>query len=216
MDGRKNWEDLITGFLFALREQDDATLVIKLISKSPADVQVVLSYYRRLDLQHRCKVVVISDFLPEEQMMALTAASTYYITATRAEGNCLPLMNYLAAGRPGVSPSHTAVSDYFGSDVGYVVDSHPEPAAWPQDPQFRCRATWHRLVWPSLVEQIRKSYWVAKYKRAAYEARAACACEKMADLASMKSVWPKLQSALDMVVGSQPACRGAPSRRMAA
>ncbi|MHC4180675.1 MAG: glycosyltransferase, partial [Planctomycetota bacterium] len=172
VDGRKNWQDLLTGFLLALRDQEDATLVVKLIAKDPAVANPVLSHYRRLDLHHRCRVVVITGFLTDEQMLALTEASTYYITTTRAEGNCLPLMDYLASGRPGISPRHTAIGDYFCSRLGYVVESHPEPTAWPQDRQFRCRTSWHRLVWPSLVEQIRASYLAAKQQRAVYEAKA--------------------------------------------
>ena len=115
----------------------------------------VCHFYRRRGLSHRCKIVLIHDFLSDEQLMELAQATTYYITATKAEGNCLPLMNYLAAGRPAISPCHTAIADYFGRDVGFVVESHPEPAAFPHDSRLRSTTTWHRLVWTSLVEQIR-------------------------------------------------------------
>lgn len=199
-EDRKNWQDLLTGFLLALRDREDATLVLKLITKNPADADLVLDYYRRLDLHHRCQAVVITDFLSQQQMLALTEASTYYITTTRAEGNCLPLMNYLASGRPAVSPRHTAIADYFDDRMGYVVESHPEPAAWPQDRQLRCRTSWHRLVWTSLVEQIRESYQAAKQNGVAYEAKASAAREKMRQWASIEQVWPRLQSALSLVV----------------
>ena len=69
----------------------------------------------------------------------LCRATTFYVTTTKAEGNCLPVMDYLAAGRPAVSPCHTALGDYFGPDVGFVVESHPEPAASPQDRRLRIR-----------------------------------------------------------------------------
>ena len=197
-DDRKNWQDLLAGFLLALRDEEDATLLLKLVAKDSFATQVVLSYYRQLDLHHRCKLIVLDDFLTEDQMLALARASTYYITTTRAEGNCLPLMNYLAAGRPGISPSHTAIGDYFDNDVGYVVESHPEPAAWPQDSQSRCRTTWHRLVFPSLVTQIRRSYRVAKYNRAAYEAQASRARARMLEWASRETVWSRLRSALSV------------------
>jgi glycosyltransferase involved in cell wall biosynthesis len=198
-DGRKNWEDMLTAFLYALRDCDDATLVLKLVSSSPQAIHRVISAYRRLDVSHRCRVVLIPDFLSEADMQQLARVSTYYLTTTRAEGNCLPLMNYLAAGRPGVSPSHTAIADYFDSRVGFVVDSHPEPAAWPQDSLLRWRTTWHRLVWPSLVEQIRHSYQVAKHDQAAYQAMATAAQEKMRQWAHPDAVWRSLQSAMQVL-----------------
>ncbi len=211
-DGRKNWEDMITAFLYALRDCDDATLVLKLISSSPQAIHRVISFYRRLDVSHRCRLVLIPDFLSEADMLQLARVSTYYLTTTRAEGNCLPLMNYLAAGRPGVSPAHTAIADYFDSRVGFVVESHPEPAAWPQDSLLRWRSSWHRLVWPSLVEQIRRSYELAKHDRAAYQALAAAGREKMRQWAHPDAVWRRLQSAMQVLrPDGEPAPRGRPT-----
>src|SRR5207253_2984059 len=49
-DGRKNWEDLLSGFLWALRDRADATLVIKLIvcpESAGAGLRTVLDYYFR-------------------------------------------------------------------------------------------------------------------------------------------------------------------------
>jgi glycosyltransferase involved in cell wall biosynthesis len=199
-DGRKNWEDMITAFLHALRDQEDATLVLKLIARNPQAISRVLAFYRRLDVTHRCRVVLLPGFLSESHMLELARASTYYITTTRAEGNCLPLMNYLAAGRPSISPRHTAIGDYFDSEVGFVVDSHPEPCAWPQDSRQGWRTSWHRLVWTSLVEQIRESYRIATADRAAYETRASAARERMRQWAHPEAVWPQLRSALDLAV----------------
>jgi len=204
-DARKNWKDLLTGFLLALGNRDDATLVLKLITEDPSARSAVLAHYRRLDIRHRCKLVVITDFLTEEQMQALMEASTYYITTTRAEGNCLPLMHYLAAGRPGISPCHTAIADYFGSEMGCVVDSHPEPTAWPHDGRFRCRTTWHRLVWPSLVEQIRSSYRIATCDRRGYERLSRNARQKMQQWAGAQRVSPRLLRALDATAAAHSA-----------
>ena len=198
-DGRKNWEDMITSFLYALRDCEDATLVLKLITSSPGGLNQVLGFYRRLDISHRCRLVLIPDFLSEADMLRLTQASTYYLTTTRAEGNCLPLMDYLAAGRPGISPSHTAIGDYFDADIGFVVDSHPEPGSWPQDTRHRWRTSWHRLVWPSLVEQIRRSYEIAKKNPAAYETLASSAQERMFRWAHPEAVWPQLRSAMKLL-----------------
>jgi glycosyltransferase involved in cell wall biosynthesis len=201
-DGRKNWEDMITAFVHALRDCEDATLAMKLITSSRQSIHRVLAFYRRLNVSHRCRLVLIPDFLSEADLLQLTRASTFYLTTTRAEGNCLPLMNYLAAGRPCVSPAHTAIADYFDSEVGFVVESHPEPCAWPQDSRRRWRSTWHRLVWPSLVDQIRRSYEIAKNDPAAYGALSVAARERMLHWAHPEAVWPQLRSALELLASS--------------
>ena len=167
-DGRKNWSDLITGFLAAVGDRADATLVVKLITQKPDSVRRVIDFYRGRDTRHRCRIVFICDFLTAAQLLDLTTATTFYLQATKAEGNCLPLMNHLAAGRPGVSPDHSSVGDYFDARSGFVVASHPEPSAWPHDRRLRQRTTWARIVWPSLRDQIRESYRMARGSSSAY------------------------------------------------
>jgi hypothetical protein len=218
-DHRKNWEDLLTGFLFALKDCEDATLVLKLITDQPRAVDELWNFYHRTGIPHRCKVVFVPDFLSDEQLVELAGATTYYITTTRAEGNCLPLMNHLAAGRPAISPRHTAIADYFSRDIGFTVESHPEPAAFPQDSQLRKTTTWHRLVWTSLVEQIQKSYTVAKQDPTTYQRLARNARAEMLGWASLQEVGPRLREALDLVgeaPSETPSLEEVHSRQMAA
>ena len=46
---RKNWQDLLTGFLWALGDCEDATLVLKLITNQPRMVEDVQTFYRRAE-----------------------------------------------------------------------------------------------------------------------------------------------------------------------
>jgi hypothetical protein len=187
-----------------LRDRDDAVLAVKLVTKEQIWIERILMYYRRLGLAHRCKVVLLTDYLQPEHMLDLVRASAYYLTTTRAEGNCLPVMNYLAAGRPCVAPCHTALSDYFTREMGFIVETHPEPAIWPHDSRLRFRTTWGRVVWPSLVEQLRQSYHIARHDRPTYDALGACGQRKMAQWASTESIWPRLRAALDLVDALTP------------
>ncbi|HTI51059.1 MAG TPA: hypothetical protein VL475_08910, partial [Planctomycetaceae bacterium] len=199
-DGRKNWEDLVSAYLVALRDCPDATLVLKLVARNRRAANIILAHCARLDLAHRCRLLVVTDFLSREQMQELARATTYYITSTRAEGNCLPLMDYLAAGRPAISPRHTAISDYFGKHAGFEVDSHPEPTAWPQDRARRCRTSWHRLVWTSLADRIRHSYEVATEERHIYERLAAQSRQTIEQWSHPKRVAVCLQEAISAVI----------------
>jgi glycosyltransferase involved in cell wall biosynthesis len=198
-DGRKNWEDLLSGFVKALGDCPDATLVLKLIARDPTWAERVAQYYRCLDHRHRCRVIFVTEYLSEQQMLALAQATTYYITTTRAEGNCLPVMNYLAAGRPVISTCHTAISDYFTDQMGFVLESHPEPAIWPHDSSLRFKTTWARLVWPSLLETLRHSYEIARDGHPAYEAMAGQGQDKIRHWGHPEVVWERLKAALDEV-----------------
>jgi glycosyltransferase involved in cell wall biosynthesis len=202
-DQRKNWPDLVSAFLFALRDRDDATLVVKLAlppDRSASGVNKLLAFHRRLGIAHRCKLVLVSAYLSDAQMLELARGSAYYVNASRAEGACLPLQDFLAAGRPAVAPSHTALADFFDDRCGFVVESHPEPTVWPQDPERGYATTWHRLVWTSLHDRIRESYDAAATPR--YETLAAAARARMAALAGSDVVWTQLCEALDSLVGT--------------
>jgi hypothetical protein len=201
-DQRKNWTDLLTAYLIALAHCDDATLVLKLVlppDREALGVNKVVRFYRQLALAHRCRVVIVSSYLTDDQLLELARATTWYLNSSRAEGACLPLQDFMAAARPAIAPRHSAIADYFTDAAGFVVESHPEPASWPQDPEGRCTTTWHRLVWDSLRAAVHESYLVAKTNRARYEALAEGARGSMTARAAEEVVWPRLAAALDSV-----------------
>jgi hypothetical protein len=159
----------------------------------------MLHHYHRLGIPHRCKLAFLTGYLSEAQMVELARGSTFYVNSARAEGSCLPLQSFLAAGRPGIAPRHTAMADYFSQELGFVVQSHPEPTCWPHDPEKKITTRWQRLVWQSLHDQFRTSYEVARHDRKMYDAMARRGVEHMADYAGAERVWPKLAAALDGV-----------------
>lgn len=202
-DPRKNFQDMLSAYLLALGDRDDATLVIKLVLCPELAAQALknmIHYYLGLGLRHRCKLVFVNSYLADDVMVELARASTYYLNTSRAEGSCLPLQNFLAAGRPGVAPAHTGMADYLDDDIGFTVACHPEPAAWPHDPEHRLTTTWQRLVWWSLHNQLRNSYEVARKDRGRYQALAAHGRERLRSFASAEAVWPALADALNAAV----------------
>jgi hypothetical protein len=216
-DGRKNWQDLLSAWLVALGDRTDATLVVKLIAKSERSVRNVIDNYRGRGIRHRCRVVFVCDFLSDEQMLALCRATTYYVQASRAEGNCLPLMNYLAAGRPGVSPDHSSMGDYFDARSGFIVQSHPEPTAWPHDHRYRQRTTWGRIVWPSLRDQIIASHRLFTESPERYAALSQACRDSMHAWAGTAAVTARLEAAFAELCGRRGTRHGGiathPARR---
>jgi glycosyltransferase involved in cell wall biosynthesis len=211
-DPRKNFQDMLSAYLLALGDCQDATLVIKLVlcpELAAQGLKNMIHYYLGLGLRHRCKLVFVNAYLPDETMVELARGSTYYLNTSRAEGSCLPLQNFLAAGRPGVAPAHTGMADYLDENLGFTVACHPEPAAWPHDPEHRLTTTWQRLVWWSLHEQLRNSYDLVRKDQSGYQARAKHGRERMADFASAESVWPALVAALNAAAPSSVDSRAA-------
>src|SRR4029079_14909084 len=125
------------------------------------EVGLLCKRYQELGIGHRCRVVVITEFLNNDQMNDLMKFTTYYVNTSHAEGACLPLQQALAGGRPGLAPAHSAMADYMDDTVGFVIESHPEPSPWPHDPERRLETYWHRLVWSRLREAFVTSSEVA-------------------------------------------------------
>src|SRR5207244_1779789 len=119
-----------------------------------------------LGLNHRARIVVITDYLSDAQLDDLFLATTYYVNTSHAEGACLPLMRALAGGRPAIAPNHTAMADYMDTDVGFIPRSHPEPAFWPHDPERRLKTSRMRLVWSDLCAAFLESALVAEHDTA--------------------------------------------------
>jgi glycosyltransferase involved in cell wall biosynthesis len=213
-DRRKNWTDLLTGYLLALRDCADAQLVVKLVVSPDWEAEAlaeVLAGYRDIGISHRCRLAFITAYLSEKQLLQLTAASTYYLNTSHAEGSCLPLQSFMAAGRPAVAPANSGMADSLDDRCGFPVESHPEPARSPLDPSGGLTTRWHRLVWQSLHDRLQESYRVARESLAHYRAVGSAARSRMTNLASQEAVWPLLSAALEAAMdrGATPARRQA-------
>ncbi|PNA31995.1 glycosyltransferase, partial [Pseudomonas sp. MPR-AND1A] len=78
-------------------------------------------------------VVVMHGYLDDPQYARLYEAASYYVNASRCEGLCLPLMEFMACGKPAIAPNHTAMKDYIDDSVAFIVRSSEELTIWPQD-----------------------------------------------------------------------------------
>lgn len=199
-DPRKNFVDLLSSFLTAFRDRPDATLVLKLATsplREHQEVGILRATYRALNIEHRCRVVVITDYLNEDDLTRLFRVTTYYVNTSHAEGSCLPLQRALAGGRPAIAPDHTAMADYMDSSLGFVVRSHPEPAPWPHDPERRWETSRYRLVWSDLRDHFLRSAEVVGSGPDRYRAMASDSRRRMAEHAGREVVVEALGGALD-------------------
>jgi hypothetical protein len=149
-DGRKNWQDLLSAFITALRDEPQAVFVLKVIGADPSFWW--WEFHRLIQGMpaFACRVLVLSGYLDDENYQALIAASHFVVNASLAEGQCLPLVEFMSAGRPAIAPRHTAMLEYITPDNAVIVASAPEFCSWPHDPRNHLITTRHRIEYPSV------------------------------------------------------------------
>lgn len=190
-DGRKNWKDLVSAFTTANQDKADAVLLLKLSEPDAAWMQLL---YKWLAAQPRfaCRILAVRAPLEDQDYDALIAASHWYATAANAEGLRLPMQDFLAAGRPAISPAHTAMADGLDATNALVVASDEEPWSWPCNPPVEDGWSWtqhpddigpttaYRVSWTSLVAAFREAYRLSTAAPEAYAALSAAASRSIA------------------------------------
>ncbi len=176
-DGRKNWEDIITGFVYAFRDDAGATLLIKITYHDLRELyEDIFTFLIELH-PFKCRLIFIHGFLDEEAYEQLLRHSHFIVNASRGEGQCLPLMEFMSAGVPAVAPDNTAMGEYISPANAFVVQSSPELTFWPQDPRQVFRTLWQRINWESLVAAFSGSARVYRRKPRRYRAMSEAAAE---------------------------------------
>jgi glycosyltransferase involved in cell wall biosynthesis len=199
-DSRKNWEDILTAFCIAFHDREDATLILKMTYKDMSGyMEDIFSLFCQLH-PFKCRVIVIHGYISTQEYTDLIAATTYVVNASRSEGQCLPLMEYMSSGIPAIAPDNTAMADYIRADNAFVVASSPEPHYWPHDPQQMFTTLWYRPSWESLYKAFQESYDVAVNDTQKYIGMSRCAWESQYEYCSSDTLLPRLDSLLHRIV----------------
>jgi glycosyltransferase involved in cell wall biosynthesis len=138
----------------------------------------------------------MDGFLEDAEYARLLGATSFYVNASNAEGLCLPLMEFLSAGRPAVAPDHTAMADYIGPDIAFVLQGNLEHNVWPFDPRDCFTTMRYRLNWQSLVEALQQSFALTVDDAAGYAAMGVAARRAMQGFCGVQIVRAKLAEAL--------------------
>jgi glycosyltransferase involved in cell wall biosynthesis len=193
IDGRKNWKDIVTAFCTAFQDVADATLVLKMAHYSLSSFLGKFHFFLQQLLPFKCRIVALHGYMDSVEYERLISATHFYISASRGEGLCLPLMEYMACGKPSISPCHTAMVDYVDSSSTIIIDSSLEPCMWPHDSRDVFRTMRYRIDWESLVNAYRRSYDIAKNQPAVYRGMAKAASLQMNKFSSNIAVKEKLR-----------------------
>ncbi len=211
-DGRKNWLDMTAGFVWAFRHDPDAVLVIKLTHADLHEsVHPILEHLSKLG-DFACRIVLIQGMMSDGAYGALLDATSYALNTSDGEGQCLPLMEYMSAGRPAIAPRHSAMADYISRDNAFVIASHQRPSFWPHDERQATRCLRHEISFADYVHQLRESYRVAHHDRGRYAAMSAAASASLSEFCSDEVTRSRLLTvlehagiAIDMEMAAEPA-----------
>ena len=191
-DGRKNFNDLLGGFIWAFRDVDDATLILKITHHDPVrGLQPVLADIAKHG-SFRCRVLLVHGMLSDDEYRMLIRLTSYAVNTSTNEGQCLPLMEFMSAGRPAIAPAHTAMLDYISVDNAFVVKNAPRPYVWPHDSRQAIRTNRFAINVADLVKAYRESYIVAKRHPNRYAAMSLAATTALRGFCSTEIVQQRL------------------------
>lgn len=196
LDGRKNWPDLVSAFVWAFKNAGDVTLVFKVIHGDFEKVRELVTDAVFKLMPFKCRVVVLHGYLNDTEYAKLIRESTYVVNTSSAEGQCLPLAEFMSAGKPAISPAHTAMEEYIDADNSFVVRSSAEAAWWQHDIRQAFRTRRYRVDWESLRDAYLESYRVATSDPARYARMARRAVESLRGYCSQARVEARLASVL--------------------
>jgi hypothetical protein len=197
-DGRKNWQDILTAFIAAFRTTRDATLILKMIG---ADANYWWWEFHTIVKAlppFECRVLVLSGYLDDREYGKLIAATHFVVNASLAEGQCLPLVEFMSAGRPAIAPLHTAMLDYITPANAVIVSSAVEFCSWPHDPRNHLITTRHRVEWSSIRDCFAEAYRIARLDPERYAAMAVEAAASVRGYCADDVLGPKLAAFLGL------------------
>ncbi|WP_158554688.1 glycosyltransferase [Methylovirgula sp. 4M-Z18] len=197
-DGRKNWQDLLTAFCTVFSDRPDATLVLKMIGRETGYWWGALHDIVSRLPAFSCRVVVLHGYLEKADYHKLIEASHFIANTSLAEGLCLPLVEFMSAGRPAISPRHTAMADYIAPENAIIVQSSEEYCSWPHDPRNVLDSSRHRIEWPSVCAALEEAYRLLTEDQARYESMAREARKTMRAFCSDDVIAPQLAGFLGL------------------
>jgi glycosyltransferase involved in cell wall biosynthesis len=196
-DGRKNWEDLVTAFCWAFREEENATLVLKMTHRNLGTfLGKLLLLYSQMS-PFKCRVVAVHGFLTDTQYQALMDSTHFVVNSSHCEGQCLPLMEFMGQGVPAIAPNHTAMKDYIDESNALIIKSSVYPTFWPIDARRAIRTLCYRIDWNSLMEAYRQSFDIAMNQPEKYKSLRKSSIRSIEELAGQEVVYQKMKRYLE-------------------
>lgn len=127
---RKGYDVLIRAFLEEFKKDDDVSLAI--ISRHAAMIHKqefrdavdfgIQTEYNKYAKRNSPNVYWCGDIIPMELMPSMYNIGDCFISCSRGEGFCIPVIEASKMGLPIIAPRHTGFTDYLDNDNSYLFD----------------------------------------------------------------------------------------------
>ena len=167
---RKNFADLMTAFCCAFNGVKDVVLVIKTWggnNSAEFKKQIKDNVHNKLNGLHhidRPKVLIISDLLPEEQIIKLMRRADVYTTVSHGEGFDLPMVQAMSLGKICVATRFLGHDYYMTERNSIAVDYSLMPIVDAQAPGYTADQMWSRPNMEHYMECLQRAYKMVKDK----------------------------------------------------
>lgn len=132
---RKHWSALIRAFHGEFLPGESVQLIVKTSCPglSPQDAQKKVreglsDMKRAMRLSRAKEEIVITDFLTDEQMLALHRAGDCHVSTSFGEAFSLGTFDAMALGKPVIAPDSGGFSSYLDDSCAWLVPGRMEPA----------------------------------------------------------------------------------------
>lgn len=165
---RKNYEDLVIGYLTAFSGVKDTALIIKTWSNLPGidgrkHIENAIRHISdKIQGIEKPKIYLITDMLPEDQLINLMRDCDSYISVSHGEGFDLPAVQAMSLGKPLISTPFLAHGDYMTLENSFPVKFTISPVYDAAAPLYHAYQLWSKPDMWDLINKMRSVYQAVK------------------------------------------------------
>ncbi len=209
-DFRKNLDALLRGFHHFATLFPHALLIVKALTSADrfslerVIAEIVPNKLAGGSVFDTDNIVFMNRYLDDDEMAALFGLADFYLSASLAEGQNLPLLEAMAHGVVPVTTANTAMADYIDPDNAFVVETRrvaapcKDLAGWIAGRPFEVDLASARQVHDALARS-------ARVRPAGRRSRAEAAVETVRRRFSHAAVWPRVAARLRHAASRLPA-----------
>jgi glycosyltransferase involved in cell wall biosynthesis len=200
-DFRKNLDAMLRGFHHLRQQYGQALLIVKVLtarsrfSLAQAAGGVIRNKLAPGTVLRDDGIAIVNDYLSDTEMTALYSLADFYLCASLAEGQNLPLLEAMAHGTVAVTTRTTAMQDYITEANAFIIatrmvaNDNVHLAATLARRPFAVAQCGARDVYAGLVA-------AAAASPALRAARARDGIETLRELYAENAIWPLLKARL--------------------